>query len=814
MAITDLRSLIDAGTTTSASWTDAAGSGSPGNSSTVAFPPGASGSITDKVSKADDGMLFDTGGTGNFAAGDHLYLWYSFLFGVLDDVVGTDTTNPGGGIRVRVAGATITDWAEVFVDGSDSGKTGWQLAVVSLDAILANPDQINGSPPTAANVQRVGIIFDITATVAGNNDNVAVQGIWRSPATLTASYRIDAGTDGTPNTWQDLVDHSLTNALGIVVKEPNGSITLRAPVVFGPDPAGGGPDAASTFEDTGIVLAWDLSTGLIEPDFYKLTVEAGTGDVRVTAGTKLGSGETAVGVNGWSIITGGPRWRLDFEDVDQDDIQFYGCSFVGSGPLSLNDAAVEIISCVFSDCDVIEMTGGATGPTILSNFFSGAPGPRAQVVFTSGVTPTNGQFDFNTFANMSWFAIEIPSATAQFDLRGVKFSGNGTNRDVLLSHTTGDIQLNVLETGDTPTITNGATVTVTMTGACDVIAVTAGTWEEALGTETNDLSSGTGTLVTQTTASLAVDDDTFAIAAVSPPTKSGPNVSTLDYTGTSDQYSDSHFLEIPSQGGGVSLRMGADEVTFAAATRVGFPVASQTETESVQGIVHVDADTGATPVASLDAINGPLGVREMRPWQTVEAASALTFSYGAGNSDAGKGTVNAKRFLYVAVVALDGVAANTLVSGIVLNRDGGTTALSARTTSFPIQDDNVGSTGKSLELHVFDYDVDTGTQDLDQGTYDVNNNVNLDVQVNDSNGNGISGARVRVEDDPAGTLVSEGSTDGTGLHNDSLGFTIPQDVLIKVRLKGFKPFRTTGQITSDGLTVTATMQTDRIVDLP
>jgi hypothetical protein len=486
MAVTDLRTLLDAGTTTTTSWTDAGGGTAPGTSSTEVFPPGGSGSITDKVSKSDDGLLYNAGAV--FAAGDHLFIWYSFLFGALDDVAGTDGTNSGGGIRVRVAGATITDWAEVFVDGVDSGKSGWQLAVVSLDAILANPDQTNGTAPTtAANVQRVGIIYDVTATVGGNNDNVAIQGIWRSPSSLTASYRIDGGTDAIPNTWQDLIDHSLTNALGLVVEEPNGAITLRCPIVFGPDPGGGTPNAASTFEDTGRVLAWDLSTGLIEPDFYKLTAEAGSGDVRVTAGTKLGVGETAVGVNGWTIITGGPRWRLDFEDVDQDDIQFYGCSFQGAGPFSINDAAVEILSCVFSDCDFITMTGGASGPTLVSNFFSGAPGPNAQVVFTSGVTPTDGQFDFNTFVNMSWFAIEIPSATTQFDFRGLSFSGNGTDRDVLLSHTTGEVVINIVEGGDTPGVTNGATITVTMTGACDVVAVTAGTWYEALGTETNDL---------------------------------------------------------------------------------------------------------------------------------------------------------------------------------------------------------------------------------------------------------------------------------------------------------------------------------------
>lgn len=771
MAVTDLRTLINAGTSNT-NWTDLTGGGF-GNANTDTAPPGASSCLTGKISSAVDGFMYNTTATGNFAAGDHLYFWYSLLFGGPDTIA-------SGGIRIRVAGATITNWAEVYIDGSDSGKSGWQLAVVSLDAILANPDATNGTPPTAAQVQRVGIVFDIVTMVSGNNDNCAVQGIWRSPASLTASYRIDGGSDASPNTWADLASASLSSGLGIVVEEPNGAITLRAPIVFGPDPSGGTPNAASTFEDRGVVLAWDLSTGLIEPDFYKLTVEAGTGDVRVTAGTKLGTGETAVGVNGWTIITGGPKWRLDFEDADQDDIQFYGCSFVGSGPLSINDNAVEMISCVLANCDTIEMTGGATGPTLLSNFFSGAPGPRAQIVFTSGTTPSNGQFDFNTFANMSWFAIEIPSATTQFDLRGVKFSGNGTNRDVLLSHTTGDIQLNVLENGDTPGVTNGATITVTMTGACDLIAVTAGTWEEALGTETNDLGAQGVPLVTQTTASLTVDDDTFAIAAVSPPTRSGANVSTLTYTGASDQYDDSHFLEIPSHGGGMSLRIGADTVTPSSGTRTGFPVASHTEAEGVQGIVHVDAASGGTAVVSLDATNGPLSVREMRPWQNIEDSSTLTFSYGAGNA-----TDNANRFVYVAIVALDGVAANTQVSGVVLNRNGGTTALSARSTSFPVQDDNVGSTGKSLELHVFDYDVDTAGQDLDQGTYSVNNNVSVTVT-------GLTEGTTVTAEATAGGDLAVGTTIGTfpvqadanGEATTSHSYTNPQPVEIRARYSG------------------------------
>lgn len=100
------------------------------------------------------------------------------------------------------------------------------------------------------------------------------------------------------------------------------------------------------------------------------------------------------------------------------------------------------------------------------------------------------------------------------------------------------------------------------------------------------------------------------------------------------------------------------------------------------------------------------------------------------------------------------------------------------------------------------------------GTVLVVQSVTLTVQVNDSDGNGISGARVHIEEDPGGTLVSQGTANGAGLHTDSFTGSTPQAVLIKTRLKGFKNFRTTGSISGTGLSVTSTMLTDDIVDLP
>lgn len=99
------------------------------------------------------------------------------------------------------------------------------------------------------------------------------------------------------------------------------------------------------------------------------------------------------------------------------------------------------------------------------------------------------------------------------------------------------------------------------------------------------------------------------------------------------------------------------------------------------------------------------------------------------------------------------------------------------------------------------------------GTLIIQQTVTLTVQVNDANGNGVAGARVRIEE-LGGTLVSQGTADGTGEYTDSFVFSSDLAVRIKTRLKGTKPFRTTSTITAAGMTVTATTTADTIVDLP
>lgn len=101
------------------------------------------------------------------------------------------------------------------------------------------------------------------------------------------------------------------------------------------------------------------------------------------------------------------------------------------------------------------------------------------------------------------------------------------------------------------------------------------------------------------------------------------------------------------------------------------------------------------------------------------------------------------------------------------------------------------------------------------GTVTINSTVTLSVTVTDSAGNAVQGARVRIENASDGSEITQGSTNGSGIYSDaSYNYGGDLGVVTKVRLKGYKNFRTSGTITSDGINVGVTLQTDTIVDLP
>ena len=82
-------------------------------------------------------------------------------------------------------------------------------------------------------------------------------------------------------------------------------------------------------------------------------------------------------------------------------------------------------------------------------------------------------------------------------------------------------------------------------------------------------------------------------------------------------------------------------------------------------------------------------------------------------------------------------------------------------------------------------------------------------------GDPLEGIVVRVEEDPGGTLIDDGTTNGSGVFTFSYTDAVPQAAKVIVRLKGYKPATAFGTIASGGgLTQGFTMIPDPIVNLP
>jgi hypothetical protein len=100
------------------------------------------------------------------------------------------------------------------------------------------------------------------------------------------------------------------------------------------------------------------------------------------------------------------------------------------------------------------------------------------------------------------------------------------------------------------------------------------------------------------------------------------------------------------------------------------------------------------------------------------------------------------------------------------------------------------------------------------GTVTINNAVTLTITCKNEAGLAIEGVRVRIETDPGGTLISQGSTNASGIYTDTYNYTADQDVKVVARLKGYKFNSASDTITINGLSVPFTMIRDRSVNLP
>lgn len=100
-------------------------------------------------------------------------------------------------------------------------------------------------------------------------------------------------------------------------------------------------------------------------------------------------------------------------------------------------------------------------------------------------------------------------------------------------------------------------------------------------------------------------------------------------------------------------------------------------------------------------------------------------------------------------------------------------------------------------------------------TTTVNNTVTLTVTCKNSAGLAASGVRVRIETEVGGTLIAEGTTNASGIFQDTTyNYTVDTDVKIIARLKRYQFNEAFAEITSGGLSQAFTMIRAPAVNLP
>ena len=304
-----------------------------------------SGSIGQYATTTVDATMYNNGSTGLFSSGDHAYLLINC------GVVSLLHTKANRGTAVRVTGASLSDWAEFELFGSDEWPTtfdgGWAQIVVDIDELLANPTNTNGTPPTVGNIQRFGVTFETDTVMPRMTDNFWVGG-FKILGSATPAIIVEGRNGGSTDWDWDSIRLVPAVQLSAVLKPSSGgSFVCRGPIQFGINDT-----STHAFTESNKLLLWDSQEVMLD-SFYNISALGNSGGTtNINFGLKTGTGNDATGAQGGVIQAqdGFARFDLDFDDPNVDSVNLYGVSFQHGGTFQLDDPAVSCISSLYIDC--------------------------------------------------------------------------------------------------------------------------------------------------------------------------------------------------------------------------------------------------------------------------------------------------------------------------------------------------------------------------------------------------------------------------------------------------------------------------------
>ncbi len=339
----------NAGTTLSAAdvvtgWTG------PGANTDYPFIQGTA-SLGLKVSAATTAFTYNNGATIDITD-QFIYVWVN--------CIATLDSHVNGGIRIRVATATATDYGEWYVAGNAGNSIypgGWVCYSVKCN-LTENPfNATGGTAPTALTaIQHFGPVFKVTQTIMGSQATSFVDAI-----RVGAGLRVSVASHATPGLFADIItadEGTVGNRYG-VVRDVNGVMMTQGNLVFG------NTTGTHFFRDTNKAIVFEKhpkpsasgspsTTDFFGDGHYKISV---VGDTQLRLGTRVGKGTSALASQPVSINTANTRYKLDFTATATDIIELYGLRATKADTVEVGSTTNDLTGSITM----------AAGPTIAFN---------------------------------------------------------------------------------------------------------------------------------------------------------------------------------------------------------------------------------------------------------------------------------------------------------------------------------------------------------------------------------------------------------------------------------------------------------------
>jgi hypothetical protein len=424
-----------------------------GNTEAEIFIEGL-GSVGEIVTTTLNGQLYNLGGATDLS-NNTFYIWINCgIVGLLD-------TQAAGGFRIRFAGATIGNYFEVYVAGSDRWPTsvagGWTQFVVDIEkahtaAAAGDPNTgTGGTQPATSAIQYVGYAA-ITATVMTKHvDNTWIDSIWRLPKGLPGIIIEGRNGGTTPWSWQDL-PIELGAGAGSAKVGAGGSIVLNTPVQFFVDDS-----SIHRFTDTNSLVLWDDQEWAGD-DLYGIIISGSSaGSAEFRLGVSSSTGDDRTGAQG-SIIaasTGSVRWFVSGSFEEVDELNILGATFIHANEILVNNVSASIVSTQFIDCNLLSHSQDSSG--FLRNSVIDANTVAGDAFLqTDGI----GSIKFGSFEYSDGHAIRLlPEITTPvtYSFEGNTFTNylaDDTSGSALFNDAGGEVLINVVD-GISPTVRDG-----------------------------------------------------------------------------------------------------------------------------------------------------------------------------------------------------------------------------------------------------------------------------------------------------------------------------------------------------------------------